>query len=84
MLFTKVISRARAPLVRISTRNKSVAEKEGRIKELQELFTMEDGVAVHVKKGFTDKVLYQTTVGGCVIGLGIVLKSFYDMAFKKK
>ncbi|XP_064487919.1 cytochrome c oxidase subunit 7A-related protein, mitochondrial-like [Ornithodoros turicata] len=55
-----------------------------RIKELQRLFSKDDGVPVHLKRGVSDRVLFQGTMGLCVISLGFCFNSLFHFMFPKK
>ncbi|XP_069624692.1 cytochrome c oxidase subunit 7A-related protein, mitochondrial [Ranitomeya imitator] len=73
---------APAPIFASPTKFPSEAGSEyrgkNRVPELQKLFQKPDGIPVHLKRGFPDKLLYRTTmaltVGGaiyCVIAIYI-------------
>ncbi|OQR75588.1 cytochrome c oxidase subunit VIIa 2-like, partial [Tropilaelaps mercedesae] len=38
------------------------------LKELQKLYQADDGVPVYLKRGFRDKILYQITAAGVIVG----------------
>uniref|UniRef100_A0A6M2DGY7 Putative cytochrome c oxidase subunit viia n=1 Tax=Xenopsylla cheopis TaxID=163159 RepID=A0A6M2DGY7_XENCH len=54
------------------------------IKPIQEKFQIDNGVPVHLKGGPFDKVLYQITMGLCVVATCISAKMIYELAFPKK
>jgi hypothetical protein len=45
---------------------------------------VDDGQLVHVKGGVVDRILYQLTLGLCVVGLGLSGKVLYDLSYPKK
>ncbi|XP_059482162.1 cytochrome c oxidase subunit 7A, mitochondrial-like [Neocloeon triangulifer] len=55
-----------------------------KFKALQEHFQIPDGTLIHVKGGFTDQLLYRTTVFLTLIGIGMVGNLIYKLSFPKK
>ncbi|CAH4031826.1 unnamed protein product [Pieris brassicae] len=59
-----------------------------KLKKLQADFQREDGTLIWLKRGFSDRVLYTSTVVGCYLGVIMCLAVFYDNAkpesWKKK
>ena len=54
------------------------------IKKLQKTFNVDNGLRVHQRGGFKDKILYNFTLGMLVIGGGLWVSTVYDMAMPKK
>nr|ABI52771.1 cytochrome c oxidase subunit VIIa 2 [Argas monolakensis] len=55
-----------------------------RVKELQRLFCADDGVPVHLKRGMVDRVLYQLTMGLCIVATGASFYSIYTWVYPTK
>ncbi|CAB3364646.1 Hypothetical predicted protein [Cloeon dipterum] len=55
-----------------------------KVKAAQEKFQIPDGTPIHLKGGFTDQVIYRTTVFLSFIGIAMVGQLIYSMSFPKK
>ncbi|KAL1501065.1 hypothetical protein ABEB36_006463 [Hypothenemus hampei] len=54
-----------------------------KLKKNQEHFGVEDGVLIHLKGGFFDKLLLLITTGAVTVGTLEGLRTFYILAVKK-
>ncbi|XP_061721909.1 cytochrome c oxidase subunit 7A-related protein, mitochondrial-like [Cydia pomonella] len=51
-----------------------------KLRKLQADFQCEDGIPIWLKRGFTDRLLYTSTIVGCGLGLFLVILTIYDHA----
>ncbi|XP_073528131.1 cytochrome c oxidase subunit 7A2-like, mitochondrial isoform X1 [Phyllobates terribilis] len=79
---------APAPVFASPTKLPSEAGSEylgkNRVPELQKLFQKPDGIPVHLKRGFPDKLLYRTTMALTVGGAIYCLVAIYIASQPKK
>lgn len=54
-----------------------------KIKDIQAAFQKPDGKPVFLKGGMKDQVLYRTTVLLCAVGIGGMVKLFWDLSVPK-
>ncbi|XP_069810520.1 cytochrome c oxidase subunit 7A-related protein, mitochondrial [Dendropsophus ebraccatus] len=83
-----VFPEAPAPIFATPTKLPSEAGSEylgkNRVPELQRLFQKPDGIPVHLKRGYSDKLLYRTTMALTVGGAIYCLVAIYIASQPKK
>ncbi|KAM9317360.1 cytochrome c oxidase subunit 7A2-like, mitochondrial [Gastrophryne carolinensis] len=57
---------------------------KNKVPELQKLFQKPDGIPVHLKRGYTDRLLYRTTMALTIGGTIYCLVAIYMAAQPKK
>ncbi|KAG5870988.1 hypothetical protein JTB14_013459 [Gonioctena quinquepunctata] len=60
----------------------AVAAKSDKLKTIQKQLQVDDGVPIHLKRGFGDKLLYQFTVLCTLVGLGLSGQTIFKLTFK--
>ncbi|KAJ8924486.1 hypothetical protein NQ315_007283 [Exocentrus adspersus] len=54
-----------------------------RMKAIQKRFQIDDGLPVHLKGGFGDRILYLGTFGLTLIGVGLSVRTWIRLILKK-
>uniref|UniRef100_T1IDZ1 Uncharacterized protein n=1 Tax=Rhodnius prolixus TaxID=13249 RepID=T1IDZ1_RHOPR len=81
------LSKRGVPLFRTAIQRMNYASGEDcptgackRVRDKQEIFTVEDNCPVHLKGGSADKILYGFTLGLALLGAGMSLFKIFQMS----